>query len=106
VLPRAPLGFAYLLSALDFYIGPVAQVAIAGDPQAADAAALVAEARRRYLPNAVLAVGGEDEVPLLTGRSRIEGRAAAYVCRNFACNLPVTSAEELGRQLEASPSGQ
>jgi uncharacterized protein YyaL (SSP411 family) len=40
----------------------------------------------------VLAVGnGTDaKVPLLEGRGLVDGQAAAYVCRNFACQLPVT----------------
>ena len=29
-----------------------------------------------------------------------DGRATAYVCRNFACEMPATSPEELGRQLD------
>jgi uncharacterized protein YyaL (SSP411 family) len=29
-------------------------------------------------------------VPLLVGRGLVDGAAAAYVCRNFACQLPVT----------------
>jgi uncharacterized protein YyaL (SSP411 family) len=29
-------------------------------------------------------------VPLLAGRDLVDGAAAAYVCRNFACQLPVT----------------
>ena len=34
-------------------------------------------------------------VPLLTGRGLVNERAAAYVCRNFACQLPVTDPAEL-----------
>jgi uncharacterized protein len=32
---------------------------------------------------------------LLVGRPLVNGRAAAYVCRGFVCDAPVTSAEEL-----------
>jgi len=47
---------------------------------------------RAYLPNRVLAAGLEDtSVPrLLEGRTAREGRATAYVCRDFACESPVT----------------
>lgn len=36
---------------------------------------------------------------LLTDRPLKDGKATAYVCRNFACNLPVNAAEELSQQL-------
>jgi uncharacterized protein YyaL (SSP411 family) len=100
VLPRAPLGFAYLLSALDFYLAPPAQIAIAGQPDSDEVKALLAEVRSRYLPNAVIAAGLPGAIGLLESRTTITGRATAYVCRHFACNLPVTSAAELGSQLK------
>jgi uncharacterized protein YyaL (SSP411 family) len=40
--------------------------------------------------------GGQDEtVPLLAGRTTVDGKVAAYVCRNFACDRPVTDPREL-----------
>ena len=38
-------------------------------------------------------------VPLLADRGQIDGRATAYVCRNYACNLPVTDPDALAEQL-------
>jgi uncharacterized protein YyaL (SSP411 family) len=39
-------------------------------------------------------------MPLLQGRALIDGKATAYVCRNYACELPVTDRAALARQLE------
>ena len=40
-------------------------------------------------------------LPLLEGRTAIDGRATAYVCRNYACELPVHDRAALARQLDA-----
>jgi uncharacterized protein YyaL (SSP411 family) len=91
-----PDAFAHLLRALDFHLSPTREVALAGD----DLSELVAVVRERLRPHIVLAGGpeGTEEPPLMAGRTTVEGRPAAYVCENFACQLPVTGAEEL-RQL-------
>ena len=40
-------------------------------------------------------------MPLLEGRTMVDGKTTAYVCRNYACELPVTDPAALARQLEA-----
>jgi uncharacterized protein YyaL (SSP411 family) len=53
-------------------------------------------------PGAVLAAGepaDAPEVPLLAGRPLVDGRPAAYVCRHFTCDAPVTTPEELAVRL-------
>jgi uncharacterized protein len=48
-------------------------------------------------PGAVVVTGAPDQpgVPLLADRPTIDGRPAAYVCRGFVCDRPVTTVEEL-----------
>jgi uncharacterized protein YyaL (SSP411 family) len=100
---RAPTGFGYALSALDFYLASTCEVAVVGDPAAADTRTLAAQVWNRYLPHVVLAGGKPDSpaVPLLEGRTMLDGRAAAYVCERFVCRRPVTDPEELAAQLTA-----
>ncbi|MDX6635771.1 MAG: uncharacterized protein QOF06_1974 [Solirubrobacterales bacterium] len=95
---RHPDAFAHLLRALDFHLSPTREIALVGD----DLAALATVVRKRPLFHAVLAGGpeGSEEPPLLAGRTTVDGQPAAYVCENFSCQLPVTDADSLRRQLE------
>jgi uncharacterized protein YyaL (SSP411 family) len=105
LMTRYPSGFGRYLSALDFHLGPVAEVALVwprgGHPAATS---LMREVFGRYLPNRVVVGAAEDarpeDVPLLAERGSIGGRPTAYVCRQYVCQLPVTAPEELARQLE------
>jgi uncharacterized protein YyaL (SSP411 family) len=105
LLGRHPTGFGRFLCALDFHLGPKIEVALL--TPVADAGPLAAEVFGRYLPNRVVAgmvagdAGAAAGVPLLEGRALVDGRPTAYVCRNYACELPVTEPGALARQLEA-----
>ncbi|NJC14602.1 hypothetical protein F4558_004428 [Micromonospora profundi] len=78
--------------------GPYEIAVVTGDP-AGDP--LVAAAHRHAPPGAVVVAGAPDQpgVPLLADRPFVDGRSAAYVCRGFVCQRPVTSVEELVAQL-------
>ncbi len=100
-----PDAFAHLLRALDFYLSPTREVALVGPAGGADLVADVAElaatVRSSLRPHLVLAAGPEGSVvpPLLEDRTAVDGRAAAYVCENFACQLPVSEPADLDRVL-------
>ncbi|WP_431873712.1 thioredoxin domain-containing protein [Micromonospora marina] len=78
--------------------GPYEIAVATGDPVGDP---LVAAARRHAPPGAVVVAGAPDQpgVPLLAGRPFVDGRPAAYVCRGFVCQRPVTGVEELIAQL-------
>src|SRR5947209_3568791 len=105
VMVQHPQAFGHVLGALDFAMSPVKEFAIIGDPQQADTRALLHVINSHYLPNSVLACAAPtaseaiQAVPLLADRSAKDGKATAYVCQNFACLAPVTTAEELERLL-------
>jgi uncharacterized protein YyaL (SSP411 family) len=107
IMQRYPSGFGRYLSALDFHLGPVAEVALVWRAGAEEAIApLVATVFGRYQPNRVVvgAAAGSaaaDGLPLLADRDAVEGRPTAYVCRDYVCQLPVTDPEALARQLDA-----
>ncbi|MEU3142489.1 thioredoxin domain-containing protein [Nocardiopsis alba] len=81
--------------------GPRA-VAVVGEPGSRETEELVRTVLRWAPLGTVLSQGdGRDSggVPLLEHRVPIDGRATAYVCEGFTCKLPVTTSEELVRQL-------
>src|SRR5262245_31682667 len=100
---RYPTAFALWLQAIDLDLAPVAEVAIVGDPADDATRALLAAAGSGYAPNRVLALRATEDartsIPLLEDRALVQGRPAAYVCRGFACRLPVTDADALRDQL-------
>jgi uncharacterized protein YyaL (SSP411 family) len=104
------VGMGNLLSALEFYLAPPQEVAIVGNPDREETARLVAALRQCFLPNAVVALADPDDpsatkaIPLLQDRGLVHGEPAAYVCRGFVCELPVTNPDDLIRQLSPNPA--
>ena len=109
LMSRYPGGFGRFLCAHDFNIGPVVEVALLGASHES-LRPLVGEVFGRFIPNRVVAgAAGADPatlagLPLLEGRAPIDGRATAFVCRNYACELPVTDSAALAKQLGGHPS--
>ncbi len=107
LMGRHPTAFGRFLCALDFNLGPRVEVALLGPAGGDGIESMAAEVFGRYLPNLVVAgARGTDAeatrgVPLLEGRAAVEGKATAYVCRDYACELPVTDRAALARQLDA-----
>ncbi len=93
MMAQYPLGFGQWLQALNYALSQPREIAIVGDPQAADTHALLDVCTSGYRPYQLVAVGSPsygDAVPLLRGRSQVGGKATAYVCTNFTCCPPVT----------------
>jgi uncharacterized protein YyaL (SSP411 family) len=92
-----PESFAHLLRALDFHLARTREVALVGD----DVRELAAVVRSAFRPHLVLAGGpeGSEQPPLLTGRTLVGDRPAAYICEHFTCQHPVTSAADLAALL-------
>jgi uncharacterized protein YyaL (SSP411 family) len=85
-LQVAPSSFGWMLVALQQQLAPHREVAIVGAP--ADAVARAALARAAVTD--VVAFGPAEDVPLLAGRSQVDGLPTVYRCERFVCSLPVT----------------
>ncbi len=93
-----------MAAALSAYSSGLQQVVVVGEGPQAEA--LLIEAAAAYRPFTIaLALGPDGPGPLatvapfLSAMHTINGEAAAYVCRDFACRAPVTTAEALAAQL-------
>jgi uncharacterized protein len=84
---RAPSAFGWALCALDLHLSPPRELAIVGGPDDEVARNGLAE----WQPNAVVAFGPSEKVPLLAGKDRVDGKPTLYVCEHFACAAPVTA---------------
>jgi uncharacterized protein YyaL (SSP411 family) len=90
-LDRAPTSFGWALVALDLHLSPRRELAIVGPPDSAVARA----ALDRWDPTAVVAFGPAQGVPLLEGKTLVDGRPAVYVCERFTCRAPAVDPAEL-----------
>ena len=106
LLGRAPSATGHWLGALDFYVSLPREVVIVGPVESDGTQSLRREVNTRFMPNKV-AIGMADpndpplrDSPLLEGRVMQGGEPTAYVCENYACQLPVNDAEALAAQLD------
>jgi hypothetical protein len=95
-MSQQPTAFTALLAAVDLLVSGVTEIAVVGDVETyGNVHDLVEAVQTRYLPTAVLAWGEPYDSPLW--ESRQDGRA--YVCKNYACQQPVTDVDALVAQL-------
>jgi hypothetical protein len=90
------------LFALDYWISDAIEIVIVGEGPVRNA--MLSEIWRRHLPNGLIAASasGQSELsPLFEGRTAADGEVKAFVCRNSVCRLPVTTVDELKKQLDA-----
>jgi uncharacterized protein YyaL (SSP411 family) len=103
-LAKYPTAFGQWLSAFEFALGPMREVALVGDPAQPDMQALldVVWGAHAYRPRQVVALkqsGQDTPIPLLEGRELLNGKATAYVCSHFTCQMPATDIAALAAQL-------
>jgi uncharacterized protein YyaL (SSP411 family)/aryl-alcohol dehydrogenase-like predicted oxidoreductase len=109
-IARHGRAFAKSLCVLDFLLrGPVELVLI-GSPGEPNYEALRAAVNRCYVPNRVIAhydpKGPEPEHPLIRDKALVNGKSALYLCRNFACQPPLTDPQAVEAALAMPPIGQ
>lgn len=101
-----PSGFGTLLVALQWYLAPRREIVIVGERGSNEVAALLSEVQAHAAPFVSVVVVAEGSslykrLPLLQGKTKLDNKAAAYVCEHGSCQLPVTMPKELREQLVA-----
>jgi len=99
-----------MASALDFDLAHKRQVLIAGVPGAADTRALLRLVNERFLPNKILLLADDSSgqqqlarwLPFVADVRRIQGKATAYICDNYACKLPTADPDVAARLLDSN----
>jgi uncharacterized protein YyaL (SSP411 family) len=95
-----------LLNALDLRLNAIDVVVVVpmgtdSDAAVGEGGTLLAAVRRHTTPNVVLSVhSGTADLPAdhpASGKTAIEGRPTAYVCRGATCSLPVTDEGQVAR---------
>ncbi len=109
-IDNAPSAYPQMLIALDFALGPVKEIVIAGDVQEAGTKDMLREIYKRFLPNAVVVVNPatpgpvksaiEALMPFVAKQNPIAGKPTAYVCQNYACSAPTNDKANLIKLLE------
>ena len=95
---RAPSGVLHLLSVVLMAESKGREIVLVGDRESDDAKSMLDIIRQRYRPNDVVLWHGAEIEQLASftrGQKTIDNKVTAYVCENFQCNLPVSSASAL-----------
>ncbi|MGD2026752.1 MAG: thioredoxin domain-containing protein [Anaerolineales bacterium] len=103
VLQTYPTAFANWLSALDFALGEIKEIAVLGDLESNAGKSLLETIWESFRPDCILAASHfpppGDAPALLEDRPLVEDKPTAYVCRQFTCKTPTTEMDTLRDQL-------
>ena len=111
-MKTAPSGSAQMLCGVDFLIDAPKEIAIVGNPLNEQTQEILRNIHRRFVPNKVIALLNpnteekqeiEELIPLLAGKTSIDGKTTIYVCQNYACQLPTTDIDDLDKLLLSKP---
>ncbi|MFX4262236.1 thioredoxin domain-containing protein [Pelotomaculum propionicicum] len=103
-----PWGYTHFLMGVDLLLGPARGIVIAGRAGDADTEAMLRAVSQTFMPNTVVAYHPEGEagrqieklVPFLKEQRLVDGKAAAYICENYACQAPVTDHRQFVEALQ------
>jgi len=100
-----PFAFGQLLNAVFMYVRRPKEVTLIANEQASQA---VEWLNRQFLPEGIIAVTNTDDITHLQKFAFFKGKEwikdkpfTAYVCKDFACSVPLHSIEEIKKNLRS-----
>jgi uncharacterized protein YyaL (SSP411 family) len=107
-LLAAPSALPQMLAACEWLLGEPREIILVGDRRDAGTEALLRALHSRFVPNRVIMLLDSPEtrralaarIPSIDSMEKIDGRASAYVCRNYTCQLPVTEADKFAELIQ------
>ena len=107
---QAPEGHTMMIAWHELLLDEPVEVIIVGDPDRDDTRSMIAALAEAYIPGMVVLVKSDDgskadkllseTAPFAANYKMIDGKATAYVCRDFVCNLPTADIEEMMEQIK------
>jgi len=107
-LIAAPVALPQMLAACEFFLSEPREIVLVGDREGADTDVLARTIHRRFVPNRIMMLIDSEKTraflaegnPAIESMTKLDGRAAVYVCRNYACQLPVAEAGALAELIQ------
>jgi hypothetical protein len=107
-LTALPVALPEMLSACEFQLGQERQIILVGSRDADDTKALLGALHARFVPHKIVLLVDSEEsraalsagIPAIAAMEPLDGRASAYVCRDYACQMPVNTAERLAELIQ------
>jgi hypothetical protein len=107
-LTAAPVALPQMLAACEFRLGQPRQIILVGGRDAANTKDLLRTLNSRFVPNKVVLLVDSQEtraalaaaIPTIAAMQQLDGRASAYVCRDYTCQLPVNTADAFAELIQ------
>ena len=109
LVEKYPPGHAYLLMALGYALNPSYEVVVAGKTGNCDTGAMLKALHRPFIPGKIVVFLPADKTaaaeiiqlaPYTEFMTPHDGKATAYVCTNFVCELPTTDVSQMLSNLQ------
>lgn len=105
-LHQMPEALPQMLVAFNWQLTTPKEIIIVGNISAEDTKVILREVRKHFLPNKIILLVDDDSksklvtyLPFIENMTMIDGKATAYICQNYSCQLPTNDVEKVAEML-------